>query len=263
MSFPYWPIDATDFWTLVTGVATGVLASAALLALRQLSLGRDQLRVMAKQLESAHVDTQLAKKDILNRAERDAIVTAIQLCDDFRREIIPLNGYVITQMNMLKIPVFVQSASEVQFDPDNKGEVRRAEEWLARLPGELQNHSISMINKMEVWSMYFTHGVADSSVAFEPVAPMLVGLVVQLYALILVKRHDNESGLFPNLVQLFKIWTGHPVPREDEAAKAARGVAIPAALRQVIQFQQEKAPVGYVAHPKVKGTDLDGTTPRG
>lgn len=241
----------------MTAAATASLAVIAVFGLRQLSLARAQLRVTAEQLEAAHVDTQLAKKDMLNRAERDGIVTAIHLCDQFRREIIPLNGYVLTQMHALGIPVFVQSAAEVQFDPDNKGEVRRAEEWVAKMPSDLHNHAITMINQLEVWSMYFTHGVAASPVAFEPAAPLLVGIVVQLYAIILVKRNDNQSGLFPNLVELFKIWTGHPEPQKDEAARAAKGVAIPAVLRQVIQLQQEKAPVGYVAHPKLKGTDLD------
>jgi hypothetical protein len=227
-------VIVTGLFTLALAIATGALVYFARRGLGQLGL---------------------TKKDMKTRAERESITSAIKRCDEFRVAVIPPNGELLTALRDHGIPVFVTDASEVQFDPDNKAEVRRAKEWFAALPPDLHNASINIMNRLETWAMYFTHGIADSSVAFGPVGPLYVELVVQLYAVLLVKRSDDECGLFPNLVKLYKIWTGHDVDAEETRDASAKGVAVPKALKQVIELQQ-KGPIGYVFHPKPRGTDL-------
>jgi hypothetical protein len=237
--------NPAEFWTQIQGIAGALsfLIAIALLIIAVRGLG--QLKIGLSQLEVSKTDVAQGKKDMLTRAERDSITSAIVRCDEFRREVIPLNGVILTAMYTLKIPVFVQDASEVQFDPDNKAEVRRAKEWLVKLPADLHNNAINLMNRLEVWSMFFTHRIADSATAFAPTATLYVGIVVQLYAILLVKRNDDKSGSFPNLVELYKVWTGQ------------KGVAVPEALRQVKVLQQQTGPIGYVVdHPKARGTEV-------
>jgi hypothetical protein len=181
----FWMIAAA-FWGMITGVGTLGLVYVAWRGLRSLGLQRSGL---------------------LTQAVRDARTSAIHRCEEFANQIIPLNAPILNALSQAKIPVFVMSEANVKLNPDNVGELPRARVWLGALPEGLYNQAIGMLNRLEAWSMYFTHELADARVAYGPCAPFFVSIVVQLYPVLLVQRNlDATSGKYPNIVELFSLW---------------------------------------------------------
>lgn len=191
MSLPPWlyplikPTNPTEFWTMAMTVLTLGLIVVAWRGLHSL---------------------QLAKADMLTRSQREARACAIARCEEMAGEIIEKNGELITRFAELELPVFVDSPDVVLFDPDTSAHLNRAQTWLAQVPPELRSDCITQMNRLEAWSMYFTNGVADHSIAFGPCAPVFCGMVVRYYPFLLVRRAGHSSGKFPNTVKLFKSW---------------------------------------------------------
>src|SRR5437879_322064 len=110
------PTNATEFWTMVTGLGSIAVTIIAYRGLRSLVL---------------------AQSDMLTRALRDARECAVTRCEELARKIIPSNAEILTSIAKNKIPVFVKSADDVRFDPDAAGHVNAANAWVALLPKDL------------------------------------------------------------------------------------------------------------------------------
>lgn len=179
-------------WPAVEAVAGVATAFLTILLAAIAGKGLQQLR--------------LTKKDMLTRAQRDSISAAIERSKEFADVLLKQNGDVLDDFAAHKVPVFVKSPSEVKFDPDNSAELPRARAWCKALPPGLFGRSINVLNRLEAWSMEFTHRIADSSVAYGPCAPTYCQAVVQLYAVLLVMRNNENSGKYPNVVALYESW---------------------------------------------------------
>jgi hypothetical protein len=224
------PTNPTEFWTFVTAVASLVLLFVAWRGLRSLVL---------------------TQKDMLTRATREARQCAIARAEEWAQELIPANQEILNKIAQHKVPVFVRSAAEVRFNPDNMSDVQRGIEWWNKTPEEVVFRSIHQLNAMEAWAMYFTSGLADSDLAFGPCAPTFCRMVIQNYALLLVLRSNNSSGVFPNTVTLYQAW----LQRLEEEKRGKQAEQL---LRQLQELQQKGSghPVSPPATlPKPLGMD--------
>jgi hypothetical protein len=231
------PTNPTEFWTLVTAVGSLILLFVALRGLRSLKLTRDELK--------------LTRTDMLNRAKRDALQSAMDRAQEWASRIIPENAAILEQIFQHKVPVFIASPAQVRFNPDNAEEVARAKQWCAALPEGMYGNSLRLLNHVEAWAMYFTTGLADHEVAFGPCAPTLCQMVMQDYAILLVTRADPASGKYPNTVTLFTQWL-HLLAQQE------RGQATSQLLDKVRELQS-KGPANPNLLPKPLGLDIDGT----
>ena len=222
------PTGPAEFWALVAGVGTVVVMILAWQGLSSLGL---------------------TQRDMLTRATRDARQGAITRAEEWAREIIVMNGVILTLAAQHKVPVFVSSTSEVRFDPDNAADLEKAGKWCNDLPPEIYTNSLRLLNRMEAWAMYFTCGLADPKMAFGPCAPTFCSMIVQNYALLLLMRAQKSSGKYPNAVKLFKAWL-HLL--EDEERGLQRGD-----LLKRLRALQAKGPANAESLPDPIGTDID------
>lgn len=179
------PTNATEFWSLITGVGTLGLCLVA-------GWGLNSLR--------------LTRRDMLHRAQRDGRVTAVMRCEEFARDIIPLNLPMLSALQREKTGVFVKNPTEVRFVDVSHDELIRASAWYGGAPVEVKTGIINLLNKLEAWSMYFTAQLADADVAYEPVGAIFCSLVIQYYSPLLLLRQDPSAGNYTNVVSLYEEW---------------------------------------------------------
>jgi hypothetical protein len=225
------PTDPVAFWTCILASGTVALAIMAGRGLHSLKLTR---------------------ADMLTRARREASQSAVSRAEEWAREVIPANAEIITLMRKNAIAIFVKEASEVQFDPDNAADLKRAQEWVRQLPQDLYRKSVALLNRMEGWAMYFvgTAPLADQKIAFGPCAPTFCSMIVQSYAVLLANRAQKPSGKFPNAIALFKVWLA-------DLEKEERGLKRGNLLKELEDLlAKDKAP--QITLPPPLGTDLDG-----
>lgn len=231
------PSNTAEFWALVE--ALGTAASAALTVV--------VVVIAAKGLRSLE-SIGLTRKDMLTRAERDSRASAIHRCEEFAREILPMNGPLLNGLAAANVPVFVTDANQVAFDPDNESQIAAASRWWDNLPQQVRSDAVALLNRLEAWSMYFTKRLASYGVASGPCAPMFCSMVVQNYAGLLTLRNlSDSSGKYPNLVEVFKLWI-------QELEEEKRGLKEGDLLKQLKELQAKGV---KTAPPKPLGTDID------
>lgn len=193
------PTNPTEFWAMVTGIATIVLAVMAGFGLISLTL---------------------VKRDMWNRTTREAVQSAIDRCDEMARELVPVYQEILNALHAQGLPLFVSDPSEVSFEETEEvKKINHAIEWMGKLDRGLLDKTIPLMNKLETWSMYFTHdpALADERVAFGPCSTVFCQMVMGLYPMLLTQRRANPaSGPYQNVVNLFKAWY----------AKTAQGPAL-------------------------------------
>lgn len=188
------PKDGATVWVAIAGLAAMV---AALTSIAVAVFAFRGLRSIA-----------IARDEILHRATRDAKLSAILRLEEIAKEIIPLNTAVLDSMASGRVKAFLGANDTVQLEPDREN-IAAAVQWTASLPNVSYGRIITLLNRLEAWSVYFTKGVADPDTAFGPIAPLLRSWVGQYYAVLLVLRSgvDKASGKYPNLIQLYLQWT--------------------------------------------------------
>jgi hypothetical protein len=188
------PPDAAAAWAATDAIADAVtalctigIATFALRGLRSLRIARDE---------------------IVHRAGREAKLCAIQRMEEVAREIIPMGTAALDALAAENVGVFLGEKDVVQFDPDPT-DLAAAKAWRAKVSTKAYNRIVNHLNRLEAWSVYFTTGVADPEVAFGPIGPLLRSWVGQYYAVLLVLRSGvgPSSGKFPNLIQLYLVWS--------------------------------------------------------
>lgn len=226
------PVDAAVDWTLVTAVATVVAA------LGTLGLATFALRGLRS--------LKLTRIEMINRAEREAKLLAIHRLEELASEVIPMNASILDDMATHKIGVFVKRSEEVRFDPDPT-DLREAAQWANSLPNGLHNRIRAFLNRLEAWSVYFTTGIADDSVAFGPAAPLLRSWVGMYYSVLLLERSQRRSGNFPNLVMLYEAWSNRMDARQLETLH-----------RDLIaQLERHRSSMAKIRLPGVIGSKVD------
>lgn len=226
------PLDAAGAWSLVIAIATVVLA-----------LGTLGLATFA--LRGLH-SLKLTRIEMINRAEREAKLLAIHRLEELASEVIPMNASILDDMATHKIDVFVKRSEEVRFDPDPP-DLREAAQWAGALPHELHNKMLAFLNRLEAWSVYFTTGIADDSVAFGPVAPLLRSWVGMYYSVLLLERSQTRSGNFPNLVMLYEAWSNRMDAQQLETLHKDL----------ITQLERHQSSMAKIRLPGVIGSKVD------
>ena len=236
------PSDASGFWT-----AVGALANIAVLAVA--AYGLRSITVAVRSLELTRRSLELTRRGLVTQATRDARLNAIQRCEEFANEIISLNRPILLAIASAKVPAFVHEAADVQFDPDPVGRLNDAVTWILSLPPGAEGAIVTLLNRLEAWSMYFTKQLADPTIAYGPCAPYFCTLVVQNYARLLLARNDDaSSGKYPNLVELFTGWN-------SQLNAEKRGLLAGELIKQAEQLQRTGGPMSRLPGPL--GMDLD------
>jgi hypothetical protein len=166
----------------------------------------------------------LAKKDMSDRAKREATARTIALCREMASAILLRHGKVLFLLEQKGIPLFVESMDEVSFDRDEEAKkIESAGKWSTDLTPELQYEVTGLMNAIECWSMSFTLGLADSEQAFDPCSSVFLQMVVTLYPALLYHRRTNPaSGPYQNCVTLFEAWYGQRKQKEELLAQLRR-----------------------------------------
>ena len=117
---------------------------------------------------------------------------------------------ILAGLTAQKVPMFVHDVGEVSFEKNEETEkINDAIAWMGKVDSALLNKTVTLLNRLESWSMSFTHdpALATQEVAFEPCSTVFCQMVMSLYPLLLVQRRANlESGPYQNLVTLFRGW---------------------------------------------------------
>lgn len=183
------PTNPTEFWTFALTMATLALAGVAFFGLRSVSL---------------------SKRDMKNRTIREAAQAAIDHCDEMACQLVPLFTEIMEAIRVKRVLLFVNDASEVSFErTEEVKKINSAIEWMGQLDPLMSDKTIMLMNRLETWSMVFTHdpSLADEKVAFEPCSTVFCQMVMCLYPMLLTQRRNNPaSGPYQNVVTLFQGW---------------------------------------------------------
>lgn len=188
------PLSPGDFWACVAALAAIGVLVIAWKGLRSIDLTRRTI--------------DLAHKDMTTRAKRDARNCAVLRAEEWALQLLPLNAEILTQLAAHKIRVFVEGSrpDDALFGEDEARHRIPGRKWIDGLPQGLYFEMIGFLNRVESWSMHFTHGLADERVAAGPCAPTFCSIVVQLYPVLVVQRAKASSGRYPNIVKLYRCW---------------------------------------------------------
>jgi len=179
------PTNPTEFWTMVLAVLTLALLVVAGRGLRSL---------------------RLTKKEMTDRATRQACAKAVRCMEVFALEIVPQNMDLLNLLQENRIEVFTQRFEDVRFDDPSPEYFERAREWSSRLEYDVARPMLALLNRVESWASHFVSGVANADVAFEACAPPFCMLVTQYHALVIVTRRNRGVGVYPNTTKLFNHW---------------------------------------------------------
>jgi hypothetical protein len=218
------PDNPTAFWTAVLVLATlalGLVAVFGLYALR------------------------LTKKDMRDRALREARANATERCVEFAKSI--LNNYwaIRQAFREQKVQLFVSNSENVVFGTHvERDQVPRAVEWIRKLPGDLSNRAMAFMNNLEWWAMYFRSGLAGCDVAAEALTPIYCEMIMLFYPLFIEARARETSGNFPSCVWLFDRW-------HSGRMDAHRAAKVHSLVKQLMELEQggprkdPEQPIGY------------------
>lgn len=183
------PTNPTDFWTAALVVVTIGLGIVAYFGLRSVAL---------------------SKSDMQNRLTRETVQCAIDHCDQMAQVLLPEFTKLFEVLAGKGVHLFVHKPDQVSFEEREEiKKINRAIEWMGKLDNDHIQRTILIMNRLECWSMAFTHNpaLASETVAFEPCSEVFCQMVMALYPAFLTQRRTNPaSGPFQNVVTLFNGW---------------------------------------------------------
>lgn len=135
--------------------------------------------------------------------ERESYRLAAERCEFFHKEVSP---EVDTFFKMLKEKeiTFLSQCKVTIEDKNIKSVPSKDKEQLKKLVSELE-HFHELFNKLELFAMYFTSGIADEKLAYHALGTSYCQLVEKLIPLLLMKFYKQECK---HIMGLFSIW--HP-----------------------------------------------------
>jgi hypothetical protein len=113
------------------------------------------------------------------------------------------------------MPVFIQGERQLHLDDETpKDQLDRAQKWVDKVPGDVYSQCVTLLNRLEAWSMYFTSKLADEDLAFVSCGPIFVTMVLQLYPVLVVARTPRSAGKYPHTLRLLTSWLAAMEERE-------------------------------------------------
>ena len=188
-------VQETLYWAKIQGVSDAIVAILGLTGI---------------------VSILVTRWGLLSQAKRAQVEDAVILCEEMRKDIVPLLEQMLSNFAAHKVKRFVSDGSKVSFPKEiDDAKAEKALGWVKSLNPEGRELTLRLLNRLETWSMHFNHGLADPEVAFPPCGTVYSTVVVVLYASIITQRHnDPNSGPYQNVVELFGKWY-----RKDRMAK--------------------------------------------
>ena len=184
-----------------------VLAVIGCFGLYQLVNARKQLELANKQLE-------FAKQSLKINSKRDAYSLTAECCDHYLTVIIPLLDKFDRKIESKGITFFEDAIVKVTADGITVENAYPKKDIDARI--EIANHSLAALNALEGFSVYFTSGVAEETIAFETVGRTFLTAAGKLAPDFLLYASD---GYFQNLSTLFMRWSQRQEKQRLETEK--------------------------------------------
>jgi hypothetical protein len=182
-----------------------VIAVVSIIALKQLSIAKTQLEVTMNSIEIS--------------SQRDAAVFTAKQCEYFASEIIKdsddiENIFIEKDILRCKLP----EDYEVMFETNCNAWFKKYNGIIKSEDSSLHKQLIVALNKLEAFSMYFTHGICDTRIAYLPIAHIYVDIVELYYPFIYEGSLENKNN-YTDIIKLYKIWKGDLVKQQLELKK--------------------------------------------
>jgi len=186
------PSNAIEFWALVAASASVLVLSLTIGVGAVAWYGLRSLR--------------LARHDLVTRATRDSRAIAMTRAEQFSQILRGEHRIIKGELVAAKVQLFthqLQNRSPIFDDPSM---YPVAQKWWSSVPNETRDRIVYFLNDLEAWAMYFTQGLADSTIVFGPCAPTYCSIVLQYSPWVVISRKEQYEGFYPNLVDLFQAW---------------------------------------------------------
>jgi hypothetical protein len=178
------------FSDTVIHISPAIVAIAAIIALFQL---------------------RIAKNDIRTRSKREAVCLAAQKCETFAKEILGMYQTVFVG-NQAATPLKKWDLADTNFSSESLAKPSEGKQWndILRKQG-FYVAGIDFLNRLEGFAMYFINGAADEAVAY-PVVGSVFCIMVQQFSPLLIELRSNmvestTSGPYQNTVGLYDMWS--------------------------------------------------------
>lgn len=121
--------------------------------------------------------------------------------------------------------IIIESSSiygiKLEFNQTKEEEGEPDEKIIRHVLGCVVN---DMLNNMEFFALYFTHGVADESVVFQSLHQTFIESVQLLYYNIAINNHPDGKQLYTNVVGLYNIWNNRITEKEKQYTESGRKI---------------------------------------
>lgn len=174
--------------------------------------------VALKQLSIAKIQIEVARESMQISSRRDAAVFTAKQCEIFASEIIEQHIEIAKKFEAKKITEYVL--------PNNKKNIFEADygKWFKQNKDKLDKDGVDLINlvakllnKLEAFSIYFTHGICDKKIAYLPIATSFIRIIEYYSPLICLLRDDNRG--YSNILKLYESWKADTEKEELELKK--------------------------------------------
>lgn len=215
-----------------------------------------QIKLAKQNLIASYELLAQEKKDLKLRAKRDSIESSCEQIKKYMEEIVPmrweLNEYIkLIKLEHIKRLTFTRKDLKMSREDFDK--------WYENVksdPGKSEK-TISILNKLETFSIYFIKGIADESVAFSSMSISFCEIVEDLYPLICIYREDNrENSYFTNLAELYKLWKERIESINSYIVKDSLEKQL-SNLKEIIEQESKNTEITNVKKLKPLGTEED------
>lgn len=168
--------------------------------------GLKQLHISKKQVLATEETARLQNK-------RDSLKVTIEQCEYYKTHIVEPSSQLIAKNKTPassaknKVAFDAHLKIKVELIGDSKIDCKITNDMKPVLEQEFKEHGKNMLeiaNCCEVFSLYFTSGIADHQIAFRPCAPGFCKTVDTLIPYIATQHQDDK--LFVNTLRLYLTW---------------------------------------------------------
>lgn len=188
---------------LLSGV---VLAGVGIAALYQLKLAKENLLIATDALKTAKADIQL-------RVRREAATLAADKCEHFGDHTLPQIQNNLNTLAGAGIKLSTWPLENKLFNESSIKEWEAPNLWISQIIAseKTRNATLSILNFLEGFAVYFAKGAADEEVAYPSIGFAFCNLV-ETFAPYLIRLREHKipntpSGPYLNIVELYSSWS--------------------------------------------------------
>jgi hypothetical protein len=183
-AYPY----ITAFFELAALIATPVVAIIAYRALRQVEVGLQQIEV--------------SKEISKTQSQRESFKISAEKCDYFAESVIPKINSFFKSKEAGKYPNLMSIEVE-----ETKGSFGIKTKKMKEAFTEISNDEglvLELSNMIEGFSMYYTCGIADESIAFRPISSVYCKTVAAILPILIFSNNRNKT--YSHTLGLYQTW---------------------------------------------------------